>query len=358
MGFAPTRPGPAAGKLQSLEMLRAAAAILVVLFHTQFIFGVRIGHIPFGNFFGAGFRGVDLFFVLSGFIIAYVHGGDVGRPERLPNYLFNRLARIYPAVWIMTILAIAVYASGFGDPDKTAKLAPQAMLASVLLLPQHGEALVNVTWTLTYEIFFYAVFAVAIVSRLAGLAILLVWQVATVAATVSGADLGLAGYYLAPACLEFSVGLAIAWWVRRQVGGVHPAIWYIVLAFGLASFVLGMAADQARSWAGFPCALGAGAMILALVRLEQAQWLRVPGVLVRLGGASYAIYLVHFSTITLLAAILTRLDLVGGDWLCLACAVAGVLAGLIFDFVIDRPIQRWLRQQKAAILRRPLLQSS
>lgn len=340
------------GKLRSLEMLRAFAALLVVMFHTQTIFAPLAGRVPFGDAFGAGYRGVDLFFVLSGFIIAHVHGGDLGRPDRLPNYAFNRVARIYPAVWIMTALAIGLYSAGFGGAAKATKLAPTAVAASALLLPQHGDALVNVSWTLTYELFFYALFAVAIVHRRAGLAALLLWQGATALATLSGADLGLAGYYLRSLCLEFGVGLACAWWLRRSPSAVTgPSAWFAMLAAGTFSFAAGMSLDRAIGWAGVPCALGAGAIILALVRLEQAGRFRVPDLLVLLGGASYAIYLVHYSAITVLAAVLARAGLAITDPLCLACAALGVIAGLAFDRVADRPIQRWLRQRKVALLR-------
>jgi peptidoglycan/LPS O-acetylase OafA/YrhL len=331
-------------------MLRAAAALLVVLFHTQFIFGARTGQIPFANAFGAGFRGVDLFFVLSGFIIATVHGEDVGRPTRLPNYVFNRIARIYPAVWIMTALAIGLYATGFGGPDKAAKLEPAAVLASILVLPQRGEALVNVTWTLTYELFFYAVFALAIANRRMGLTVLLVWQVATAVVTLSGANLGLPGYYLSSICLEFSVGLACALFLRRPARPIHAAIWFGLLVVGVLGFAFGMKEDQAVPWAGIPCALASGVMILSLVRLEQAGWWYTPSLLVRIGGASYAIYLVHFSVITLGAGLLGHLGVPGTDVMCLAVAATGVLAGLAFDHLVDQPIQRWLRRRKRTIL--------
>ena len=105
-------------KLRSIEMLRAIAALLVVLFHAQGIFEQRTGVTPFAGLFVSGSRGVDLFFVISGFIIAHVHARDVGRPWRLANYVFNRAARIYPAVWITTLFAASLYAMGFGGADK------------------------------------------------------------------------------------------------------------------------------------------------------------------------------------------------------------------------------------------------
>jgi peptidoglycan/LPS O-acetylase OafA/YrhL len=251
-----------------------------------------------------------------------------------------------------------LYATGFGGPDKAAKLDPAAMVASMLVLPQHGEALVNVTWTLTYELFFYAVFALAIANRRIGLTVLLVWQVATAGVTLSGANLGLSGYYLSPICLEFSVGLGCAWCVRRPARPIHPAFWFALLAAGVLGFAFGMKQDQAVPWAGIACALASGLMILALVRLEQAGRWRTPSLLVRLGGASYAIYLVHFSVITLGAGLLRRLGVPGTDVICLATAATGVLAGVAFDRLVDQPIQRWLRRRKRSILGPWLLQGS
>ena len=181
------------GKLRSLEMLRAVAALLVVLFHTQAIFEPRAGASAVRQRVRRGqSRGRSVFRAQRIFTIAYVHGDDLGRPARLGNYLFNRIARIYPAVWVLSALALLVYAMGFGGADKAGKLAPEAIVASFLLLPQSGDALVNVTWTLTCEMFFYAIFAVAIVNRRAGVALMLVWQGATAAAALSGVRLGLA----------------------------------------------------------------------------------------------------------------------------------------------------------------------
>lgn len=347
------REGSGLSKVRSLEALRAIAALLVVLFHTQAVFHVNSEGTPFNGIFNAGHRGVDLFFVLSGFIIVSVHAGDVDQPNRLPNYIFNRLTRIYPAVWIMTLLALILYSVGFGGSEKAAKLVPEAILASTLLLPQHGSPLVNVTWTLTYEMFFYAIFAAVIINLRVGVALLVVWQAATLAALLLGADLGLPGYYLRSLCLEFSVGLACALWINWRGSMSIPLLSFSLLAAGCVSFVTGMVLDRILEWSGVFCALGAGAMILALVQLERAGSLGVPKILVFLGGASYSIYLVHFSVITLFARATQRFGLEATDLICLLGALAGVAAGVVFDIVLDKPIQRWLRRRKKEVLSRP-----
>jgi exopolysaccharide production protein ExoZ len=343
-------------KLKSLEMVRAIAALLVVMYHTQTIFDARTGTTPFAGMFHSGFRGVDLFFVLSGFVIAHVHASDIGCFWRLGNYVFNRAARIYPAVWIMTLLASALYAIGFGGQDKVGKLTEWGVVAGVLLLPQVGDALVNVTWTLKYEVFFYLVFATLILNLRVGLALLGTWQLAVLATSIclSPQALGLGGFYLRSLCLEFSVGLGCALLIRRadfvaamQVGAAQ----WVLLATGIAAFVGGMMAETYASSAGVLCALGAGAIIVGLILLEQSGRIRVPDVLVRLGGASYAIYLVHFSAITLFAVLLTHFHtLPMNEAVFVTGAAFGVAAGVAFDQAVDQPIQRLLRSRVKPVL--------
>ncbi len=332
-------------------MLRGVAAVLVVLYHAQTILGTRGSLVPFAHIFRAGYRGVDLFFVLSGFIITHVHIHDIGRPARLRDYAFNRVARIYPAIIIMTILAALLYTLGLGSPAGASKLSASGVMASLLLLPQAGDPLVNVSWSLKYEIFFYLIFATLILNARIGLVLLLAWQITvlTVAVCLPPQALGLAGFYLRSLCLDFGVGLVCAWLAGRSI--IVPRLQlshapWILLAAGISGFAIGMAVDPLTTLAGIPCGLGAGAIILALTLLEQAGRIRVADVLVRLGGASYGIYLVHFSAITVLVTLLPRVHVTGMNALLfLACASFGIAAGILFDQAIDQPVQRLLRQR-------------
>jgi peptidoglycan/LPS O-acetylase OafA/YrhL len=332
-------------------MLRAVAALLVVLYHTAIIFGTRTETNPFVGVFNSGFRGVDLFFVLSGFIIAHVHTSDIGRCRRLGNYVFNRAARIYPAVWIMTLFAGGVYATGFGGQDKAGKLTDWGVAASVLLLPQAGAALVNVTWTLKYEVFFYLVFATLILNVRVGLVLLAIWQLAVLTTSIffSLEAQGLGGFCLGSLCLEFSVGLGCALLIGSPgfVAALQaPTVHWALVVVGVTGFVGGMMAQKYTNSAGVLCALGAGAMIVGLVLLEQSGRMKVPSILVLLGGASYAIYLVHFSVITLLAVLITHFHAIPmNEAVLVAAAALGVTAGIAFDQLVDQPIQRLLRRK-------------
>jgi exopolysaccharide production protein ExoZ len=345
-------------KFQSLEMIRALAALSVVFFHTQIIFTARTGIVPFGGIFGAGSRGVDLFFVLSGFIIAYVHAGDLGRPRRLFHYFYSRFVRIYPSVWIMTLLALAVYLLGFGGADKMAKLSAGSIIDSFFLLPQSGDALVNVTWSLKFEIFFYLLFSLAILRRSLGFWVIALWQAAVLLLYLSGGQLewSWVSFYLRPITLEFGLGVGCAWLVlhRSRFQWLDPRGFLGgVLALAVLIF-LGAELIEAYRPAGiaplpeFLVFGGSAAVIvvsLALLDLKAA--FVPPRLLVGLGAASYAIYLVHFSTISLLAAFITRHDRIPmNDAVFLAVAGVGILFGLLFHHWIDRPFHRFLRKRE------------
>jgi exopolysaccharide production protein ExoZ len=362
-------------KLQSIQMLRGFAAVLVVLYHTQTISSAHTAHLPFGGMFSGGFRGVDLFFVLSGFIISSVHRNDLGRPERLMNYLFNRFSRIYPAVWIMSGFALAVYLAGYGGAGKADKLSGSDIVASFLLLPQLGDALVNVTWTLKYELFFYVVFASLIVNLRLGVMLLLLWQLSALALSpfLSIYQLGLPGFYVTSLCLGFGIGIACAWavefaashrWLR------NPALQWALLLAGIAMFLGGMAsetggmADPAaiadngvvtnHTWSiGVLCALGSGVLILSLVLLEQGGRIRVPTILMFLGDASYAIYIVHYSIVTLLVGALVHYRGPMNDAVCIAIVGVAVVIGSMFYCLVDKPIQKVLRARVRPVIVEP-----
>jgi len=337
-------------KLRSLEMLRGIAALLVVLFHARIILGISTDAPSVARLFTSGFRGVDLFFVLSGFIIAHVHASDLGRPWRVGNYVFNRAVRIYPAVWIITLLAATLSALGCGIADDAIKPGLWNAAASVLLLPQHGDPILNVAWSLKYEVFFYAIFAGLIVDLRIGLAVLGIWQAAVFITAIypDFGAFGLGAFYLRAICLEFTIGLACAWLIRQRgfVAALQaPAAQWAILAAGVAIFIAGMTGETRAHATDAACALGAGGIILGLVLLERSDRIPVPNTLVLLGSASYSTYLVHYSAMSLLVASWSRVrHIPPGDTAYLLAVGFAVAAGAAFHYGIDQPIQHWLRK--------------
>jgi len=92
--------------LPSLQVLRAIAALAVVCYHACLFVERETGQVLFGGWYHLGELGVDFFFVLSGFIIAHVHGHELGLPNCAPRYLKRRFFRIYPLLFVLTSLRL------------------------------------------------------------------------------------------------------------------------------------------------------------------------------------------------------------------------------------------------------------
>ncbi|MEZ4715903.1 MAG: acyltransferase [Caldilineaceae bacterium] len=137
------------------------AALLVVFYHITELSQTRFDSLFLGGVFAFGFTGVDFFFVLSGFIILYVHGRDLGDERVLGAYAAKRFVRLYPIYWCVALVKIGVI---FVVPAyaKAHEADLAFLVKSLLLIPQENLPIIGAAWTLSYEVLFYALFGVAI----------------------------------------------------------------------------------------------------------------------------------------------------------------------------------------------------
>lgn len=167
---------------KSLQACRAAAALLVVFYHLgatialDKYFGIQAFAVPFRF----GDSGVEFFFVLSGFIITHVHYADMTKPSRALEYIRKRLVRIYPIYWFVFL---AVYLSALWVPSlrETIPSDPLLILKALSLMPLDpdvvggtGAPVIIVAWSLQYEMAFYFLVLMAILSRSLAVAALVV----------------------------------------------------------------------------------------------------------------------------------------------------------------------------------------
>ena len=214
----------------SLQVLRGVGAMLVVIQHLAMVESRYLAG-PAVMPAAAGFAGcgVDLFFVISGFVIVTSVRRDFDHPRAVVPFVVRRFVRIYPIYWFYTTIALIV-ANLFPRWIHDAYQWPD-ILASYALWPSDKVPLLSVGWTLIYEVWFYGVIALAILLvPLAGLArFLLLWAVLIVlGATVFARDAIPPFVTVAthPLGLEFIAGalVALAW---RQVPGWLglPLLW-------------------------------------------------------------------------------------------------------------------------------------
>lgn len=144
--------------IKSVHYLRGLAALLVVCFHFRYYLNDYYAHPRLGDvLFANGAFGVDLFFIISGFIICYA----TQRPEPKPlvSYVVKRIFRIYP----LLLISLLIFYFLFGANNAS-------VLRSVLPLhadysqsgPFFGYNMLSPVWTLTYEIFFYCLFFIGL----------------------------------------------------------------------------------------------------------------------------------------------------------------------------------------------------
>jgi exopolysaccharide production protein ExoZ len=285
--------------LHGIQFLRALAATAVMIFHVSFDIGHNVS--PPGSLpdFGEGAAGVDLFFVISGFVMVYSSEGLFGRPRASLTFLLRRLARIVPLYWVLTSIMLAyVFARGFGPSDASPTLA----LASYFFIPYwrpSGEIdpLYEIGWTLNYEMFFYVVFAVALVAR-REIAVAIVGAVlgAFVLASSLNAHFPSQIAYLAnPRILEFVFGMGIA---MLYCAGVRtsPAV---SLTLVVAAIVEATRWDDLPRWIGW--GVPALQIVAAFALVDRA--VAFPRFFERLGDASYALYLTHPAVISVARAL-------------------------------------------------------
>jgi exopolysaccharide production protein ExoZ len=322
-----------------LQMLRGVAATLVVLFHLQ-AGSTAEGHDPgFLVWFKGGEAGVDVFFVLSGFVIFHAMQG---REDRGPGwFLRQRFWRIVPPYWAvlgLTLVAMAAHAVLQGDWSEWPS--PFEILVSVLLLPLPDHVMA-VAWTLTVEGLFYLLFAATyfrwgIRGALAGLGL---WS--AVALVFSYAPLPLPpefGLILYSGAVEFLFGGLIALAIGQGWrAGAVPALILGALGLGLVvTEVVTLA--WGRVWvAGIPSAL-------LVYGLAASAW-RMPNWALVWGESSFILYLLHLLVFSI-AGTLLRMGGVypyGTVGVMLALGALALAISVAATIWIERPYRAWTK---------------
>ncbi|WP_414473662.1 acyltransferase family protein [Microvirga sp. M2] len=341
-------------KLLYIQILRACAALAIAIHHAQFDAGAiaaRLGgpfqpldRIPWA-------AGVDVFFVISGFIIVYSSQTLFGSPGAGRVFLMRRLGRVVPLYWTVTslYLAVALVLPGVLNSEI---LEPGFILASYLFIPLGRpdgavQPLYSLGWTLNYEMYFYVLFALTLawpkrtsIGMLIGVLL---------AATVVGSVVSLPqplDFWTGPIILEFAFGVALAH--LKSQGLVLPRGVRAAFAIGgLGLLLAGANLSMPRPVAyGVPAALFVAAAALGADRVRPETWLVRMGN--ALGDASYALYLVHPFVIRAGREVVLRTGLgaVIGPWGYVALVLAGaVLASLMIFRWYERPMTEWLRRR-------------
>ena len=279
-------------RIVNIQALRGIAALIVLLPHLKH-YDIRFGgdYLPGRTLWELGNAGVDLFFVISGFVMVATTLGRHGSSAEPGRFLLRRAAHIYPLYWIFSGVVLVVYLKSAAMVNAHAEGQRIILWKSFLLLPQKATPLVAQGWTLIHELYFYLVFALLLKVRESWVpATLILWGVVVTAASFRFVDKNPELNILVnPLTLEFIAGCFIAMALRG--GYVRQGGW--VLVAGIVLLVIGAMrlTDLNSPWQrvayfGVPSAL----IVSGAVAIEQVGK-TLPRWLIATGDASYSLYL-------------------------------------------------------------------
>ena len=351
--------------LYSLQALRAVAAAAVVCYHVLYMLAHSAGYAFTESSLGAA--GVDLFFVISGFVMVYTQQGQFGGAGAPQEFLVRRLIRIAPIYWLYTTL-LALLLAGAPALFGTTVFDGQHVAASYLFLLSKNSAghigtVLQTGWTLCYEMYFYAVFALLLTLPrrwfLPLCATLFLMGVYAGEAAMQR-DLALPAWLTVATntlLLEFLLGACVAFaFLRGWL--LPPMLAWSAMVGALATVALSTEAEWGL-WTRVLClGVPGAALVWGAVSLERAQW-RTPRWLVTLGDSSYSLYLVHPFVIALFGKVWAKLGLaasVPASMAFVPAFVAAVWAGHLAWRWIEQPVTHRLQAAWArrSAQRRPL----
>ena len=337
--------------LPRVQALRGLAAAAVTLSHLHV---VEARHVPrplLGNWAELGLWGVDLFFVISGFIMVYVTWSAPRTLANLGDYLVRRTGRIYPLYWAVSAALLLVW---LWRPDMVFASNNPDILRSFLLIPQPQLPLLAVGWTLVYEMYFYIVFGgLLLLPRRALPFGLLAWAAVLClgwAIVRPPASDAFAHHIFNPIGLEFVAGALVGWIYVR--GSRRDRPWLAALALAATLLLLGSALrlhpdidGLATDWVARTAWFGSAAVCAFAAMLVSG--LRMGRAAVWLGDISYSLYLTHVLTLSAVGRLLGPHlgEGMAGSAAMLALLVAATLA-------VARLTHAWIERPAARLLKR------
>lgn len=350
-------------RFEWLQALRAIAALMVLLHHLNMYWS----HVPALAWLQPvlhwGFAGVDVFFVLSGFVVHHATR-ELRSAAALRKYALRRVARIYLAYWPALIFAVAIARYVHGAPTPEIGV----VWRSALLIEQNlSKNLLPVAWSLTFELYFYLLLGALMLAptRLQPRLMLVVaaiiigwngWWLITLRELIYLGGMPW-GFTLNGYVLEFLAGALVSHALHASETGGRPlftpdnAVQWVMggICCAFMGLSIGTTAPQFDRIPFMRAAtfglVGVGGLLVAL-SMQHTRW-RAPTWLVRIGDSSYSLYLLHAPLLGVLALLLPKVAQIRPSLVlpaALSIPVVVVLICYIWFKVLEAPSMRLVRR--------------
>jgi len=337
--------------LMNLNTLRAFAALCVVYYHITSDAGLNLA-------VNIGTRGVDVFFVISGFIITYAS-------SKSPDQFFvRRLIRIVPFYWAATavVFALAVVAPTLFHTTRADFV---QLLCSLFFIPRETEyagmfPTLILGWSLNYEMYFYALFSLSLLIDKVRAPIICsgLITVILVAITLAGSDNASLNFYARPLVFEFVFGIVAFYllgWIethRARMPARRSGLVLIALVMITACIALGV--GEYGHGFGLPREISAGIpaffLVVGTLIVEVVYGVSIRSrVLYLIGESSYILYLIHpyvvYGVLRTLFRHASDFGAVATTALIVALLVVATLVAVALHLLFEKPVMEWLRRR-------------
>ena len=329
--------------IYSIQYLRGLAALLVLIRHVAFK-GTQYAGDPMPWYRIGGAAGVELFFVISGFIMCFITAEKAEKKDSIGHFLANRFTRILPLYWILTLLGLIVFLLfpakvniGGGETK---------ILDSFLLIPTTGVYIIKNGWTLSYEFFFYFIFSLGMLfpMKVGHLITSMILIALTSLNFLGHRDNILLTFVSSTLLLDFILGIILFELFKRfkEVPKIFSGI--MILTGSMLLIILNHRFDYGMPLLG----IGIACFLICLGSVfleEQIRKHEVP-FFTMIGNASYSLYLFHPFALAGGALLLSHFGLTRGIWawpFLVITAITSLIGGILCYFFLEKPVTKEIR---------------
>lgn len=350
-------------ELKSIQILRGLAALMVVLYHFRTV--LNYDNVRMGDYlFGKGFIGVDLFFVISGFIMAYTTNLTHDAIADVKSFAIKRVSRIYPVLFTSFIIASLsfmnferVLSQSFFETLSSLALIPTTSSLPPFFIDTHS--ILGVRWTLNYEVYFYSIFAISLFFGKRRYYVLLAWIIMTVFFTQILINGSFSAKAVSPRfespwlsmitnsiVLDFAIGVIVAMAIEAGIIinrrlSIASLVFVAYISMNQIAVVKGHGLSEFGMYAAI--------IVYLCVCLEKNGFSFNSPALEHLGNISYSLYLLHLSVSTFIGIIVTNLGVreyfSNGIYMVTLVAISIMSAHISYKYIelsLSRRVRGWM----------------
>ncbi|MDS7925374.1 acyltransferase family protein [Acinetobacter sp. ABJ_C1_1] len=324
--------------IKSIQYLRGLAALAVVLHHAS---GAILVHyaVEQKDYYSWGAGGVDLFFIISGFIMMYI---TFGKKVEVGDFLYKRVVRIYPIFYVYATIALLIFLISPESINRSAS-APTKILPSYLLIPYTEFVnLVQVAWTLVYEVHFYLLFAISLllINKYRYIFTGFVLSAFSISSLIQYKTFYL-GYLSNPIILEFLFGMILYFLIYRREA---RDMWFLI---GFASIALiTLSINNSIPERLFIYGLPSFILMGLLLTLDNKGFFdkketKLSNLFLRIGDSSYSLYLSHSFVLGVGVIVLNKINLINNNTvqlMIILLSIGALIWGWISYSFIEKPM--------------------